>query len=110
MRALWADRDERAVAVEHRAGWVGFQVIVYALLVDMVLRAWWPGIADQTLGLFETGFPVDIPIVISIGGVAQWIVILRGRIVGRERALAVAILLAASVVLSAAIAWLVARL
>lgn len=109
MHSLWADRDERAVAVERRAGWVAYQVVGYCLLVDMVLHTWRPGIMDQTLGLFDTGFPLDIAVILLIGGIAQWAVILRGRIVGRRRGAAMALLLAACMVVSVVVAWLLAR-
>lgn len=105
MQNLWADRDERSVAVEHHAGWVAYQVVGYALIADMVLRAWRPGITDQTLGLLDRGFPLDIPAVCLIGGIAQWIVILRGRIVGRRRAIALTLLLGSCVLVAFAVAW-----
>lgn len=50
MQNLWADRDERAVAVEQRAGWVAYQAVGYCLLVDMVIHAWRPGITDWPSG------------------------------------------------------------
>jgi hypothetical protein len=104
MQNLWAGRDERAVAVEHRAGWVAYQVMGYCLLLDMILHTWKPGITDQTLGLLDTGIPLDIPVIILIGGIAQWAVIIRGRILGPRRAVAMGALLTLCVVIAVVVA------
>lgn len=109
MQSFNAGRDERAVSVEHRAGWVAFQVMGYCLLLDMVLHTWRPGIMDQTLGLFSTGFPLDIPVILLIGGLAQWAVILQGQVIERRRAVALTLLLVSGVVLAILVAWLLSR-
>lgn len=104
------ERDERSIAVEQRAGNAAYQVVGYLLILDMVLHTWRPGITDQTLGLFDRPWPVDILLILLAGGLVQWSIILRQRVVGPHRAKLTALLLAGGTVLAAVIALVLARL
>lgn len=97
------ERDERSVAVEHRAGYVAYQVVSYLLLLDIILHVMRPGLTDWN------GWSLDLWAMIFLGGAVQWTIILRERIVGRRRAVMLAGVLVAGMVVSAAIAMVLTR-
>lgn len=72
--------DERAVAVDNRAGNVAFQVVLWMLLADMALRSWRP---EWTM---LNGFPVDVVTILFTGGAVHTIYSIRARTVGAHRA------------------------
>ena len=108
-RSATRDMDERALAVEHRAGWVAFQAMGYLLILDMVLHTWRPGITDQTLGLLDRGFPLDIIAVMAGGSIAHAVVVLKERTVTPRRAKVAVAMLAVGAVVAAMIAILLSR-
>lgn len=110
MRGWRSEQDERSIAVENRAGNVAYQVTGYMLILDMVLHTWRPGLTEWNFGLLDRAMPVDILVILLAGGIAQWAVILQGRVVGRRRAVMIAAALTASVLAAAAIAVVLARM
>lgn len=74
------DMDERAVAVDNRAGNVAFQVVLWMLLADMALRAWRP---EWTM---LNGFPADVVAIMMTGAGVHTIYSARARTIGSRRA------------------------
>ncbi|HYF81196.1 MAG TPA: hypothetical protein VD973_29120 [Symbiobacteriaceae bacterium] len=72
--------DERAVAVDNRAGNVAFQVVLWMLLADMALRSWRP---EWTM---LNGFPVDVVTIMLTGATVHTIYNIRARTIGARRA------------------------
>jgi len=105
-----AERDERAIAVEHRAGYVAYQVVGYLLILDMVLRTWRPGLVEWDLGgLMDRPMPIDVWVIGLVGGLVQWGVMLRERTIGPVTARWTTYLVAGSMLLAALIAMILSR-
>lgn len=93
MTKLNPEMDERAVAVENRAGNLAFQVTMWLLVVDLGVRGWWPELISLN------GFPLDILVIMLAGGGVQTVYTARARTIGprRVRSMALSAIVAAAV-------------
>ena len=90
------DVDERTVAVDHAAGSFAYKVTSWLLVVDLAVRAKWPGLTTWN------GYPVDIGAVLCAGCVTWSWFAWRNRIISRRylRTLVAAMLVAVLVALA----------
>ena len=72
------DVDERTVAVDHAAGNSAYKVMGWLLVLDLAVRAKWPGWTTWK------GFPVDILAVLFAGCMTWSWIAWRNRIVSRR--------------------------
>lgn len=93
------EMDERAVAIEHKAGHAAFVVIGYLLVLDMALHGLRPGVTDRN------GFPVDILVITAAGAFTHLTVTLRERTLGPRRGL----VMVAAMVVAVAVAAVVSK-
>lgn len=98
-----SEMDERAVAIEHRAGHLAYLVVSFLLVGDMALHAWRPDLLDWN------GMPADVVGILFIGGLTHWVTVVRARTVGPRRVAALVGAAVAALALSAGLALLLLR-
>ncbi|HWI65128.1 MAG TPA: hypothetical protein VNT75_25140 [Symbiobacteriaceae bacterium] len=89
--------DERAVAVDNRAGYLAFQVMLWLLLADLGLHGWRPEWTNWN------GFPADVVIIMLAGGTVHTVYAARARAIGPKRVRSMAISLLVGVGVAAAV-------
>lgn len=95
------DMDERAIAIQNRAGKITGDVLMWMLLADMALRS------KRPAWTMLNGFPVDILVMMGVAAVVHTTYMARMQAFGPRRWLLMAFGMVLACGLAALIAWMI---